>query len=207
MAVATATHNVTLPQDEQLRVIKAAAARWHIDWRTLLGVYGTETSYGTNVTTSSAGAQGPFQFEPGTARHYGLANPWDFTTSANAAARYLHELGADGDVNSDKSAKALNAYNGNTLGTKAGDYVEKVRTLGEGLPKSLPTMPDQLLPSIPNPLKAAEGFLNLVTNPQTWLRLVEMIVGAALLLMGLKSFTGGAVDPVGVVARGAAAVA
>jgi hypothetical protein len=212
MATSTAQHTVTLPESQQLAVIKAAAARYGIDWRTLLGVYGTESGYGANEGPSSTGALGPFQFEPATAKHYGLANPWDFTSSANAAARYLRDLGADGDVGSSKTAKALNSYNGNGLGTKVGDYVFKVRTLGQGLHATLvpndPTdLPQKAYDAAKSALSVPEQFLNLIRNPQTWLRLVEMIVGAALLLMGLKTFSGGAVDPVGVVARGAAAVA
>jgi hypothetical protein len=54
---------------------------------------------------------------------------------------------------------------------------------------------------IENPLKIGEKFFKLVTDPKTWLRLVEMVLGVALLLMGLKSFTGGAVDPVGAATR------
>jgi soluble lytic murein transglycosylase-like protein len=214
MATATA-HTVTLPESQQLAVIKAAAARWHIDWHTLLGVYGTESGYGKNEGPSSAGALGPFQFEPATAKHYGLTNPWDFTTSTNAAARYLHDLGADGNINSDKTKKALNAYSGG-----GGDsYVTKVRTLSEGLHAAInpndPFNPSAPVDATVGAAKKAAGaiedaaqvpgkFLNLLTNPQTWLRLVEILIGVALLLMGLKSFTGGAIDPVGVVAHGAA---
>jgi hypothetical protein len=74
----------------------------------LNAVYGAESSYGRDVSTSSAGAQGPFQFLPGTARQYGVANPMDLGQASEGAARYfrklLNEFG--GDV-----AKAAAGYN------------------------------------------------------------------------------------------------
>ena len=42
--------------------------------------------------TSKAGAQGPFQFMPGTARRYGLKNPFDQGAAAFAAGNYLSDL-------------------------------------------------------------------------------------------------------------------
>ena len=41
---------------------------------------------------SHAGAQGHFQFMPGTARGYGLKNPYDLAESADAASRYYKNL-------------------------------------------------------------------------------------------------------------------
>lgn len=41
---------------------------------------------------SKAGALGDFQFMPGTAKQYGLANPMDFQSSADASARYYRDL-------------------------------------------------------------------------------------------------------------------
>lgn len=73
----------------------------------LWNVYGAESSYGRDPSTSKAGAQGPFQFIPSTAAQYGLTNPQDTMQSADAAARYLHDLVQQfGDVR-----KALAAYN------------------------------------------------------------------------------------------------
>lgn len=58
--------------------------------------------------TSSAGAEGHFQFMPATAKEYGLKNPYDFNESSDAAARKMKSLLTHyrGDVN-----KALAAYN------------------------------------------------------------------------------------------------
>ena len=54
----------------------------------LWGVYGQESDYGRNLGPSSAGARGPFQFMPATARAYGI-DPMNFTQAAAAAAKYL----------------------------------------------------------------------------------------------------------------------
>lgn len=55
--------------------------------------------------------------------------------------------------------------------------------------------------SLPDPLKVAKQFYSLLTAAQTWIRVAEIVGGVALLLMGLKALTGGAVDPVGTAAR------
>lgn len=70
-------------------------------------VWAAESSRGKHMT-SSAGAQGHFQFMPATAKQYGLKDPNDFNESADAAARYYRDLikHYDGDVK-----KAVAAYN------------------------------------------------------------------------------------------------
>jgi hypothetical protein len=54
---------------------------------------------------------------------------------------------------------------------------------------------------------AASSAVRVLTDPKTWIRVVEVLLGGALLLMGLKSFTGGTVDPVGAAAGVARRVA
>lgn len=66
-----------------------------------------ESGRGTNML-SKAGAKGHFQFMDATAAQYGLKNPNDLNESADAAARYMHDLmGANGG----NLARALAAYN------------------------------------------------------------------------------------------------
>jgi len=64
---------------------------------------------------SSAGAMGPFQFMPGTAKDYGLdeKSVWDLAKSSEAAARYFQDLLVmfKGDVN--KAAAGYNWGQGN----------------------------------------------------------------------------------------------
>jgi TP901 family phage tail tape measure protein len=81
----------------QLPAITRAAYKYHISPNTLMGVYGTETDYGKNVTTSSTGAAGAFQFEPETAKSYNYPytnkqTPAIFAKQAEAAAHYLSDL-------------------------------------------------------------------------------------------------------------------
>jgi hypothetical protein len=52
-------------------------------------------------------------------------------------------------------------------------------------------------------VKSIGEFLGKLTDPRLWIRVVEVILGGVLVLMGLKSFTGGAVDPLGAAAGAA----
>lgn len=70
-------------------------------------VYAQESGRG-RALNSPAGAQGPFQFMPGTARRYGVTNPYDINQAAPGAASYLADLLKEfhGNV-----AQALAGYN------------------------------------------------------------------------------------------------
>lgn len=69
--------------------------------------YVVESSRGVN-TRSTAGARGPFQFMPDTAKRFGVANPDNLEQSAEGAAKYYATLlkRFNGDV-----TKAVAAYN------------------------------------------------------------------------------------------------
>lgn len=85
--------NISIPanKEEQFNIIKEVAERYGVPASVLAGVYGAETGFGAHPTmVSSAGAQGPFQFMPGTAAQYGV-NPWDFNQAADGAARLLRD--------------------------------------------------------------------------------------------------------------------
>jgi hypothetical protein len=115
-------------------------APWEVDdtaiTPTLLDALRHVESRGNPNAVSPAGARGPYQFMPGTAKQYGLANPHDEPTARSAAARYLTDLTQQfgGDVN-----KALLAYNwgpgnvnrylktGGPMPAEAQQYVGKVR--------------------------------------------------------------------------------
>jgi hypothetical protein len=70
-------------------------------------VWAQESGRGQHML-SGAGAQGHFQFMPGTAKRFGLTDPNDLGASADAASRYLHsnlvKFGGD-------ERKALAGYN------------------------------------------------------------------------------------------------
>lgn len=121
-------------QAQEARAIQVAAQKWHINPVLLWGVYGAETAHGSDIKTSSAGARGPFQFLPSTAREYGyplgvnengVTNMKAFSAQADAAARYLASLlpGGKGELGlkpgptwSAAWNKALLAYSGGGYG-------------------------------------------------------------------------------------------
>lgn len=90
-------------------IIVEAAHRWHVPVWVLVAVKLIETGSGSGVgEVSKAGAEGPFQFEPGTAASYGVKDTDNFFESANGAAHYLHDLHKQaGDWSG-----ALEGYNG-----------------------------------------------------------------------------------------------
>lgn len=104
----------------------AAASKYHLGsdgYAYLAAINNVETSFGTNLAVSSAGAIGWMQFEPATFAHYGVSVTYpaaapDASDSQDAiytAARYLHASGAPGDWD-----KAIYAYNHSQA------YVEQV---------------------------------------------------------------------------------
>jgi hypothetical protein len=196
----------------------AAARKYKLPPWVVWGVLGIETDFGRNDKTSSAGAVGVGQFLPSTAASYGypVTNATDRATVArqvDATAHYLSDLRHQhgGSV-----AQAIVGYGGGytltDVASKAksnliSDFVapstkdlntDDAGLFGIGRGTGADTKVSDAANAV---LKPAEGFLNLLTNPQTWLRLVEIVMGAALLLMGLKTFTGGAVDPLGAVPK------
>lgn len=72
------------------------------------GIFGAESSFGSNMGNSKAGARGGFQFMPATAARFGVANRDDLTQEAQGATKYMATLlkmfGGD-------QQKALAAYN------------------------------------------------------------------------------------------------
>lgn len=111
-------------------LVKSAAAKYGIDWKILEAVWQVESgkSWDTAVS-SSAGAQGPMQFMPGTWRAYGQdgdgdgqANAYDAHDALYGAANYLAASGAASNVD-----QALLSYN------HAGWYVTKVKNVANSI--------------------------------------------------------------------------
>jgi surface antigen len=89
-----------IPPEYQTLITRWAGA-YGIDWSVLAGVLKVECDFGRNCGTSSAGAVGPAQFEPGTWAVYGVdgdgdgrRDPLDPADAVASAANYLHALGA-----------------------------------------------------------------------------------------------------------------
>jgi hypothetical protein len=91
-------------------IYQQAAARYQLDvdgWAYLASVNYQETDFGHNLATSSAGAVGWMQFEPGTWAKYGVSadpanpsanpDPYDPWDAIYSAANYLHASGAPAD--------------------------------------------------------------------------------------------------------------
>lgn len=95
------------PIDTLLALYKEAGQRFGIDWTYLAAINFVETRMGRIRGVSSAGAQGPMQFMPGTWAAYGLGgNVEDERDAIMGAANYLKASGAPADMD-----RALFAYN------------------------------------------------------------------------------------------------
>lgn len=73
---------------DYLSYLDQMADKYHIPKDQLRAIYGLETGSGSNVRTSSAGAQGHMQLMPGTARDMGVANINDPYQNIQGGAKY-----------------------------------------------------------------------------------------------------------------------
>jgi soluble lytic murein transglycosylase-like protein len=72
-------------------VISRASQRWNVGAAILSAQIYAESGFNP-FATSPAGAQGIAQFMPGTARSYGLSNPFDPAAAIDAQAHLMHDL-------------------------------------------------------------------------------------------------------------------
>jgi hypothetical protein len=96
-----------------LPIYRAAAIQYGVPWPILAAINEIETNYGTDLSVSSAGAEGWMQFEPSTWLQYGVdalnagyADPYNPIDAIYAAARYLNAAGAAHNLSG-----AILAYN------------------------------------------------------------------------------------------------
>lgn len=110
------------------RIITNAARSAGINPAILWGLYGAESNFGHNKNTSTAGAVGPFQFLPSTARGMGV-DPYNFKQAAFGAARYLAQYKGRG------TRAMIGAYNagpaGNIHNSETAAYIPKVLQLAK----------------------------------------------------------------------------
>jgi soluble lytic murein transglycosylase-like protein len=76
----------------------AGSRRYGVSWQTLAAIEFVETRFGRVLGPSSAGAQGPMQFEPATWAEYGHGSINDPRAAIPAAARFLRANGAARDL-------------------------------------------------------------------------------------------------------------
>jgi membrane-bound lytic murein transglycosylase B len=96
-----------------LPIYRAAAIQYGVPWQILAAINEVETDYGSDLSVSTAGAEGWMQFEPSTWLQYGVdaldagyADPYNPVDAIFAAARYLHAAGASKNLRT-----AILAYN------------------------------------------------------------------------------------------------
>ena len=119
-----------LGSPKQYGEVAGIAQKYGVSPHTLWGIYGTETTYGKNIATSSTGAEGGFQFEPETAKTYGYPltnhpNAKQFAAQAEAAARYIATM----TRKYGSEAKAVEAYYAGHPGGQS-EYLHKVEAAG-----------------------------------------------------------------------------
>lgn len=194
-----------ISSDQAVPALNNASSRWGVPYRILAAVFQLETSQGSNIRTSSAGAMGAFQFLPSTARQYGypLTNTptvAQFNQQADAAAHYLSDL----YKRTGSWDAALRAYSGGGYGLA---QVQKA--------SSAPAQANEAVASniIPSPdlsgLDVAGALVSIwdeLTTPALWKRVLYFIGGAVLLFWGLKELTGAQI-PAMKVAKAAAVAA
>ena len=103
-------------------MIKAAGLQYGIDPNFLSAIISQESGYNSGVT-SPKGAQGLMQLMPGTAKQYGVDNPYDASQNIQGGTHYLSDLIKQyhGDTNS-----VLRAYGGLSPDNTKDDYVQSV---------------------------------------------------------------------------------
>jgi membrane-bound lytic murein transglycosylase B len=106
------------PLDELARYYREAEAEFGVHWSYLAAIHLVETRMGRIRGVSTAGAQGPMQFMPGTWAAYGEGDVNSNRDAIRAAARYLRANRAPADMpnalfrynNSQPYVRAVTAY-------------------------------------------------------------------------------------------------
>lgn len=191
---------------ERAQDVLEASNYYHISPEILWGIYGIETSHGADVKTSSTGAMGSYQFEPGTAKEYGypMSNSKDrktFRTQTFAAAHYLSSIMKGGRRTPQNYNRALKIYNSGTPNAgygfnevrkrgaswaavmKGGITNQAEKEIGYGTPGAI------IAEAVEgkNPISTSVQFIEALTEPHTWIRIVEIVGGLALIYIGIHS--------------------
>jgi soluble lytic murein transglycosylase-like protein len=106
------------PLDELVRYYRDAETEFGVPWYYLASIHLVETRMGRIRGVSTAGAQGPMQFMPGTWAAYGEGDVNSNRDAIRAAARYLKANRAPADMpnalfrynNSQRYVRAVTAY-------------------------------------------------------------------------------------------------
>jgi membrane-bound lytic murein transglycosylase B len=128
---------ISMPSGYEQLYRNAAKTCSGLSWTVLAAIGQVETGHGRNTNTSSAGAQGPMQFMPGTFAAYAVDGDHDgipdITDPADAIFTAAHYLCANhAGVSEHSLANAIWHYN------HAGWYVELVLTLAKKYAEQYP---------------------------------------------------------------------
>ena len=120
------------PTRRRLQLLANLEDKYNLPDGTLYGQWGKESGFAEHGgSVSGAGAQGPFQFMPGTAASMGV-NPHNFASAAKGAARY------DAQYRDRGFAGMLAAYNagpaGNPNNPETQGYIKGVQQLAQQAP-------------------------------------------------------------------------
>ena len=118
------------PAQELIGHYQAAATEFGLPWEYLAAIHLVETRMGRIRGVSTAGAQGPMQFLPGTWAAYGEGDINDNRDAIRAAARYLRSLNGHVDMH-----RALRSYGGRN----AVRYANAVTTYAQNMQADLRT--------------------------------------------------------------------
>jgi hypothetical protein len=181
--------------------IATAATQYGVPRNILTGVFGQETDLGALLKTSSAGAEGAFQFLPSTAAQYSYPLTNDptaaqFQQQANAAAHYLSDLykqTGSWDV-------ALQHYSGGGYGLsqvlkQAGSTTTAEGIQAGGFPsagavQATTDVVGGAVSGAESVAQAVSKIADLVSSTSFWLRLGEGIAAVLLIYLGLHALTG-----------------
>jgi len=132
-----------------LPIYQACGTQYGIPWGVLASINKIETAFGTNVSLSTAGAEGWMQFMPSTWKTWGIdangdgrADPYNPVDAICSAARYLQASGGSTNLR-----QAIFAYN------HASWYVDEVLTTAQQYGK----LPEDLVGSLTG-LTAGDRF-------------------------------------------------
>ena len=172
-----------------------------------------ESGYGSNLGPSSAGAEGPWQFEPSTYTGLGFStstiNQWG--PSTQAYIKYMNELMHEENGNVRNALAAYNAGPGNlAAGYGYADSIlseaNQSKNLQIGTSNQPQTSPDQTTGLLSWPSDITGFFhdskdlidaLLWIVNPASWLRIGSFAIGILLILMAVWIFVKvGSGDPI-----------
>lgn len=188
------------PPSSVLQYIQEAAKGTGLPESVVAAQNYAESGYGTNLGPSSAGALGPWQFEPGTYTGLGFAagteNDWG--TSTQAYIKYMKQLLSEEHGNVRNALAAYNAGPGN-IGAGYG-YADSIlsnagqsssitastsagTSAGIGIP-GLSGITSSFS-TIAGAFKDIDTILTDILNPSFWLRVGAFIAGVFFLVAGV----------------------